>query len=213
MTQRGRFITVEGQDGSGKSTNIAVIVDALRKEELKVVQTREPGGTPLGDALRDIVLNGSKFEISDLAELLMIFAARAQHIQKVILPALEAGEWVVCDRFTDATYAYQGSARGVSYEVIKELETLVQGNLVPDLTFLFDVPIAVGMVRASQEGPPDRFESEDTEFKQKIRTAYLQLARKHPERIILINSDQTLELVKTDVIAAISGFIARETTK
>ncbi len=210
MRHKGCFITVEGQDGSGKSTNLPVIAETLRNEGINVVETREPGGTTLGEALREIVLNGAEFEISDFAELLMIFAARAQHIVKVIQPALDEGKWVLCDRFTDATYAYQGAARGVSFDAIGSLEQLVQGDLRPDLTILFDVPIDVGVARASQERHPDRFESESTLFKQKVRAAYLQLAQKYPERIIVINADQTPELVETDVVAAISGFIARE---
>lgn len=209
MTKRGRFITVEGQDGSGKSTNLAVISETLRSARIEFVQTREPGGTPLGEALRAIILEGKGLQICDAAELLMIFAARAQHIQQVIEPALAAGKWVLCDRFTDATYAYQGGGRGIAFDAIAQLEQWVQKDLRPDLTILFDTPVSVATARADGRGSADRFESEVDAFKQKVRSQYLELASKHPQRFVTINSDQELELVKADVVAAVSGFIAR----
>jgi len=174
-----------------------------------VVETREPGGTPLGERLRDIILQGTGLEICDQAELLLIFAARAQHIERVIEPALQAGRWVLCDRFTDATYAYQGGGRGMPLDLIAKLEELVQGPLRPDLTILLDVPVAVGAKRSVHRGATDRFESEDLAFKTNVRDQYLALAKQAPERIITINADQELELVNADVAAAVSGFIAR----
>ncbi len=187
-----------------------VISTTLRDEGIEVVETREPGGTPLGEALRNIILEGGDLGICDQSELLLIFAARAQHIEQVIRPALAAGKWVLCDRFTDATYAYQGAGRGLAHENIQKLEQLVQGDLQPDLTILFDVPVAVGSARAEQRSAADRFESEQASFKERVRAGYLRLAETHKDRVIVINADQDLELVKTDVIAAISGFIARQ---
>lgn len=212
MTRRGQFITVEGQDGSGKSTNIETIRETLQSAGIELIETREPGGTPLGEALRTIILEGKELGICDEAELLMVFAARAQHIKQVIEPALKSGKWVLCDRFTDATYAYQGGGRGISLEAISQLEKWVQKDLRPDLTILFDVPVAVGTARANERSEADRFESEANNFKERVRSQYLKLADQYPNRIITINSDQELDLVRTDVIAAVSGFIARVAT-
>jgi dTMP kinase len=155
--QPGKFITVEGVEGVGKSTNIHFIADALKKSGINVVLTREPGGTPLAEDMRQLLLTPREEKVAPQAELLLMFAARAQHINEVIAPALERGDWVLCDRFTEATYAYQGGGREMGFDVIAQLEQLVQGGLRPDCTFLLDAPIEVGMARAKKRGALDRF--------------------------------------------------------
>jgi len=210
MSKRGRFITVEGQDGSGKSTNLEAIRSTLHEAGIDVIETREPGGTAFGETLRSILLKEKQLEICDKAELLLIFAARAQHIEHVIQPALRSGRWVLCDRFTDATYAYQGGGRGIKGDLIVQLEQWVQQGLQPDLTILFDVPVEVGADRSSQRSEPDRFESELRDFKQKVRATYLELAARHPQRIVTVNADRELELVRAEVVAIVSEFISRE---
>lgn len=204
---RGRFITVEGQDGAGKTTNLSVIRNTLAGSGIHVVQTREPGGTPWGEALRELVLKRGDTDIAPTAELLTIFAARAQHIHQVIEPALRAGKWVLCDRFTDATYAYQGGGRGISLEFISLLEKMVQGKLQPDLTLLFDVDIDTGNARAQQRSQADRFESEQDAFKQAVRTRYLELAKQNPQRIKVIDASQPLEHVVRAVRSQVNDFI------
>jgi len=204
---RGQFITVEGQDGAGKTTHLAVIRDTLKTAGVDVIQTREPGGTPWGEALRELVLNRSDLAIEPIAELLVIFAARAQHIGEVIKPALDSGRWVLCDRFTDATYAYQGGGRGVSLETIAMLEDIVQDKLQPDLTLLFDVDVETGRSRAHQRGQADRFESEQNVFKQAVRDQYLKLAKRNPERIKVIDAVRPLGEVDHDVKLQINEFI------
>lgn len=194
--KRGRFITVEGQDGAGKTTNLEEIERLVLASGREVLRTREPGGTPLGDEIRGLVLHRRDLQIEPMAELLLIFAARAQHLATVIRPALAAGTWVVCDRFTDATYAYQGGGRGVDFAVIAELEQRVQGDLRPDLTLLLDVDIATGAKRAGGE---DRFESEEAEFKARVRQAYLARARAEPHRIKVVDAARSLDLVEQEV--------------
>ncbi len=204
---RGRFVTVEGQDGAGKTTNLSVIRDTLESSGIHVVQTREPGGTPWGEALRELVLNRGDTDIAPTAELLTIFAARAQHIHQVIEPALSAGKWVLCDRFTDATYAYQGGGRGISLDVIALLEDLVQGELQPDLTLLFDIDIDTSKARARQRSEADRFESEQDSFKQAVRKQYLQLAKQNPQRVRVIDASRSLEQVVREVRSRVNDFI------
>jgi dTMP kinase len=204
---RGRFITVEGQDGAGKTTNLSVIRDTLAQSGIQVVQTREPGGTPWGEALRDLVLNCREIDIAPTAELLTIFAARAQHIHQVIEPALSTGRWVLCDRFTDATYAYQGGGRGVSLDTIALLESMVQGDLRPDLTLLFDVDIDTGIARARQRSKADRFESEQDSFKHAVRAQYLELAKHNPQRMRVIDASRPLEQVVREVRTQVNDFI------
>ncbi|HSH42729.1 MAG TPA: dTMP kinase [Arenicellales bacterium] len=203
----GRFITVEGQDGAGKTTNLDVIEEIVRKAGYRVVRTREPGGTPLGDEIRRLVLHRQDLEIDAMAELLLIFAARAQHLAQVIRPALEAGAWVVCDRFTDATYAYQGGGRGVDMNAIAELERRVQDGLQPDLTLLFDVDAPTGARRANGRGSPDRFESEAESFRERVRDVYLSRARAEPERVRVVDASRDLEQVVNDVEEIMKGFI------
>lgn len=194
--QRGCFITVEGGEGVGKSTNIAFIADLLRAAGHDVVLTREPGGTALGEAIRGLLLRPDQEPITMWAELLLVFAARAQHLAQVIEPALAAGRWVLCDRFTDATYAYQGGGRGLDRTAIAQLEQLVQGGLRPDLTVLLDAPVDIGRERASARGAPDRFEQEQRAFFELVRQEYLQRARREPQRFCVIDAAQTLVAVQ-----------------
>ena len=199
MSDKGRFITVEGQDGAGKSTNIQTVIETLSDAGIECLETREPGGTPLGEALRGLLLERDQFEIAALPELLMMFAARAQHLQSVIKPALAEGVWVVCDRFTDASYAYQGGGRELPFSDIDTLKTLVQGNLTPDLTLILDVPPEIGLARTDQRGERDRFEIENIEFKQRVRDAYLAIAGAEPNRVALIDASQPLSTVHTRI--------------
>jgi dTMP kinase len=193
------FITIEGGEGGGKSTNIAFIKDYLEKSGKQVLVTREPGGTSLGEKIREVLLDPENNAMCDDSELLLMFAARAQHIAEVIQPALNQGKWVLCDRFTDATYAYQGGGRGISAQRIALLEQWVQGELRPDLTLLFDLPVEVGMQRASQRAELDRFEQEKLEFFNKIRNSYLAMAKESPERYRILNAEQALEKVQQDI--------------
>ena len=185
MKERGRFITFEGIDGAGKSTQIQVVADTLRARGIELVITREPGGTPLAESLRTLVLN----EPMDAAtETLLLFAARSDHLERVLRPALAAGRWVLCDRFTDATYAYQAGGRGVPAERIATLEQWVHPDLQPDLTLLFDVPPEVAAQRLTQARPADRFESEQTGFFDAVRRHYLERAATFPERFFVVDS-------------------------
>lgn len=204
---RGRFITVEGQDGAGKTTHIERVSRRLRDAGHQVLRTREPGGTPLGDDLRQLVLHRAELAIDPTAELLLIFAARAQHLAAVIRPALEAGTWVVCDRFTDATYAYQGGGSGVDPGLIEELEQRVQGALRPDLTLLLDVDAETGARRADHRGANDRFESEAASFKNRVRQAYLARAHAEPDRIRVIDASRSLAAVEAALDAALEAYL------
>ena len=208
-SERGRFITVEGQDGAGKTTNLEVIRSILKARHIPVLATREPGGTELGERIRSLILHGADVDIAPASELLLIFAARAQHIQQVIGPALESGNWVLCDRFTDATYAYQGGGRGMPWEDISALEQLVQKTLRPDLTLLFDVDVDTGRRRSAQCAPADRFETEGDSFKQAVRAAYLELAYADPERIKVIPAHQPLTAVQAEVTRVVEDFVNR----
>jgi len=189
----GRFITVEGGEGVGKTTNLEFIESRLKARGIDVVRTREPGGTPLAESIREMLLAPREESVCELTELLLVFAARAQHIEQVIKPALARGQWVLSDRFTDATYAYQGAGRGMDMASIATLERLVQGELKPDLTLLLDVPVEIGMARARARSVPDRFESEQLQFFEAVRSQYLQRARHEPDRFAVI--DATPELI------------------
>lgn len=197
--RKGKFITLEGGEGVGKSTNLAFIQQFLESKGLSVVVTREPGGTVLAEKLRSLLLENQQETISEKTELLLMFAARVQHIANVINPALERGDWVLCDRFTDATYAYQGGGRGIDINVIAWLEQFVQAQLQPDLTLLFDAPVELGMQRAKKRGALDRFENEKLAFFSQVREAYLQRARQYSERIKIIDATQSLENVQNDI--------------
>lgn len=194
---RGKFITFEGIDGAGKSTHIATVAELVRSRGLTVVSTREPGGTPLGEKLRELLLH----EPMHLeTEAMLMFAARREHLAEVIEPALERGEWVICDRFSDATYAYQGGGRGLDKQKCAALEQWVHGHLQPDLTFLFDLPpdIAGGRI-AAQGRVLDRFEQEKTDFHVRVRAAYLERAAAAPRRICVINADRSLLEIKKQI--------------
>ena len=197
---RGKFISIEGVEGAGKSTNIDAIKQYLVGKEIDFVVTREPGGTVLAEKIRRLLLHVSDDAPAELTELLLIFAARAQHIEKVIQPALENGRSVICDRFTDATYAYQGGGRGLKTSVIAELESMVQGELRPDLTIILDLDPEAGLVRAKERGELDRFETEKDEFFEKVRSAYLDIAISNPDRCFVINAGQSIEQVRADII-------------
>ncbi len=197
--QRGKFLTIEGTEGVGKSTNLAFVRDWLVARGLEVVVTREPGGTPLAEEVRGLLLSKRDESVDETAELLLVFAARAQHLAQVIKPALARGAWVLSDRFTDATYAYQGGGRGLSKSVIEQLEQLVQGNLRPDLTLILDIDVELGLNRARQRGELDRFESETIGFFERVRAAYRQRAQVAPERYALVDAGKTLPEVQAEI--------------
>ena len=192
---RAKFITLEGGEGAGKSTSRDFIVSLLEAQNIPFIQTREPGGTPIGETLRDVLLSKEGTAPSVTAELLMVFAARAQHLHEVIEPALRDGKWVLCDRFTDATYAYQGYGRGFELGQIEALETLVQRGRHPDLTLLFDIDPRLGMTRARQRAELDRFEEEHVEFFDRVREGYLTRA-KNEARFRVIDASQSIDLVQ-----------------
>ncbi|MCN4144157.1 MAG: dTMP kinase [Thiohalomonas sp.] len=185
---KGKFITIEGSEGSGKSTNINFIQDFLKQKNIPFILTREPGGTPIAEKIRNLLLDKANTSLCDDAELLLMFAARAQHLNELIIPALESGKWVISDRFTDASYAYQGGGRGLSWQKIAQLEQWVQGDLRPDATILLDIPVDKGMERVRERGETDRFEQEQLSFFKRIRDAYLKLARENPERFYIIDT-------------------------
>ena len=193
---KGQFITVEGIEGVGKTTNIEFIHQRLMAAGKNVVVTREPGGTLLGEAIRGLLLDPGYTGMDSTCELQLMFAARAEHLARVIRPALEKGQWVLCDRFTDATYAYQGGGRGIDTDTIARLEALVQGEFRPDITLLLDVPVEVGLARASKRGDLDRFEQEKVEFSERVRQAYLDMARQYTARYRVIDASQPLEQVQ-----------------
>lgn len=195
---RGKFITLEGMDGAGKSTHLAWIPAFLAARGARVTLTREPGGTPLGEALRALILD-KQHKLHPDTEALLMFAARREHLDKVILPALEAGSWVVCDRFTDATYAYQAGGSGLPWARIAALEQWVQGGLQPDLTLYFDVPVEVGKARSAAAREPDRFEREGQPFYRRVRDAYLRRAREQAARIVIIDASVALDRVRAEV--------------
>jgi len=203
----GRFITVEGIEGVGKTTNINFIETILRDAGKEIVMTREPGGTSLGEDVRELLLGHKHDGMSRDAELLLMFAARAEHLDKVILPAIEEGKWVLCDRFTDATYAYQGGGRGFDTNPIATLETLVQDALRPALTLLLDVSVEIGLDRAGKRSEPDRFEKEKHDFFERVRQTYLQRAKAEPERIKIIDASQPLAAVQAQIKTTLETFL------
>ncbi len=205
----GKFITIEGSEGVGKSSNIAFIERCLREAGKDVLLTREPGGTALGEAIRGLLLDAKNSAMASDTELLLMFAARAQHIEEVIRPALAAGKWVICDRFTDATYAYQGGGRGIPEARIAVLEGWVQQGLQPDLTLLLDMPVAAGLKRAGQRSAPDRFEQEKLAFFEQVRTAYLARAERYPERFRVIDAEPELAVVQARIRAILTEQVSR----
>jgi dTMP kinase len=196
---RGLFITVEGGEGVGKSTNIRFLEEQLVSQGVDLVLTREPGGTPMAENIRQLLLQVSDEPLAETSELLLMFAARAQHIQQLIEPALAAGKWVLCDRFTDATYAYQSGGRGIDANKIRQLEQLVQGELRPDYTLLLDAPVDIGMARAGERGELDRFELEEMEFFKRVRNTYLQLAQESSGRYRVIDASGSLDEVQAQM--------------
>ena len=212
MTIQAKFITLEGSEGVGKTTNLEHIKTLLNDAGIEFIVTREPGGTELGEQLRELLLGHKHDGMADETELLMMFASRAEHLDKVIKPALEKGKWVLCDRFTDATFAYQGGGRGIDFERIEILEDYVQGDCRPDLTLLLDAPIEIGRERANQRSLPDRFEKEKTDFFNKVRDAYLKRANNEPIRMKVIDASKDLESVKQQITRQINVFINNENT-
>lgn len=205
---RGLFITFEGGEGTGKSTQVARLVDHLRASGRKVIRTREPGGSPGGEAIRDLVVSGSADRWSARTELLLMFAARSDHLERTIQPALEAGQWVVCDRFADSSRAYQGLAGGAEASFVDILDRHVVGRDQPDLTLIFDLPVEVGLERALARPQGDtRFESKGLAFHQKLRAGFMQIAAEHPERCRLIDATGTIDAVQARVWAAVEPFL------
>ncbi len=209
MPVSGLFITLEGPEGAGKSTNRDYLAARLRAHGIELVLTREPGGTPLAERIRELLLTPSDESMAADTELLLVFAARAQHLASVIRPALARGAVVLCDRFTDATYAYQGGGRGLSGERIATLERFVQHSLQPDLTLVFDLPVQVGLARAAARGRLDRFEQEGQEFFEAVRQAYLARAHGAPARYVLLDAAQPLERVQQDIDALLPAILER----
>lgn len=204
---KGRFISVDGADGCGKSTHIDFIKDWLNERGAEVIHTREPGGTAFGELLRQILLNNDDVPISARSELLLIFAARMQHVEEIIVPNLNAGKWVLCERFTDATYAYQGGGRGIDTETIAMLEEWTHGDLQPNLTLLLDIPVEISVDRVSSRGnAQDRFERQELEFKESVRKAYQARAAQFPQRIRLIDANNTIEHVRAEISSVLENF-------
>ena len=198
----GKFITLEGGEGAGKTTCLKHVEQRIKEEGIELCVTREPGGTRSGEKIREILLDRGNFDILDDTELMLMFAARSQHLHELIRPALAADTWVLCDRFTDATYAYQGGGRGISNQRIAILEEWVQQGLKPDLTLLLDLPVEIGLKRAGLRSTPDRFESENVSFMERMRSAYLEIAGSEPERVKVIDSAQELDdvLLQIDMV-------------
>jgi len=208
--ERGRFITIEGIEGVGKSTNMDAIVRHIEAAGHRVLTTREPGGTPYAEDIRAILTSRDEEPLPEIAELLLMFAARALNVNNVIVPALDAGTWVVCDRFTDSSRAYQGGGRGLPMETIDRLADWVHGDTWPDLTVLLDAPVEVGMQRAGDRGAPDRFEQERHDFFERVRACYLEIASREPARVVVVDTTQTLAEVEAQVCAVIDQLLARK---
>lgn len=209
MTGRGQFITFEGTEGVGKSTQLANAASTLDTLGVDYVVTREPGGTPMAESIRELLLAPRDEPVNETTELLLMFAARAQHLHSRILPELEAGRWVLCDRFTDATFAYQGGGRGVAGEHIAQLENLVQGSIRPDHVILLDAAVETGMTRARHRGELDRFEQETVAFFERIRRAYLERAAADPARYHVVDAAQPLDTVSQCIADLIRELVNR----
>ena len=206
---QGKFITIEGTEGVGKTTNIEFIQHWLNRRGVEFVSTREPGGTPLAEEVRELLLTPREEKVGDSTELLLMFAGRAQHLDQVILPALDSGTSVLCDRFTDASYAYQGFGREMDCSLITELEQIVQGDLRPDLTLILDIPVEIGLKRASERSAPDRFEQEQIEFFDRVRQGYLKIAEENPERCAVIDASQSLDEVQASIEVVLENFYSQ----
>jgi dTMP kinase len=205
--KRGLFITVEGVEGAGKSTQLSFIESYLLAAGISLEVTREPGGTPLAEEIRELLLRPRDNGMSPGTELLLMFAARAEHLQNKILPALERGDWVLCDRFTDATYAYQGGGRQLDKSLIEELERLIQGDHRPDITIYLDLPVATGMERARKRGELDRFEREGLDFFERVRQAYLERSRHLPDTYRVIDASQSIEAVNSEIKTVLDSIL------
>lgn len=203
------FITIEGSEGAGKTTQLTFMRDFLERAGYPVTLTREPGGTLLGEELRALLLGHRNDGMALKTETLLMFAARAEHLERVIRPALAAGHWVLCDRFTDATYAYQGGGRGLPMAQIAVLEEWVQGDLRPDLTLLLDLPVAVGRARAGKRSPADRFERETVEFFERVRVAYRDRAQQHPDRYRIVDAAPPIAIVRAQVEKLLAQWLER----
>lgn len=199
MITTGKFITLEGIEGVGKSTNLAFVANHLRKAGIDVIETREPGGTPIAEKIRALLLDKVEEALCNQAELLLVFAARAQHLEHVIRPALQAGQWVLSDRFTDATFAYQGGGRHFPMTRIEWLESWIQDGLQPDLTLLLDLSVEQGLTRAKNRSTPDRFESEHQAFFERVREVYLNRAVAAPQRFHVVDASQPLQQVQASL--------------
>jgi dTMP kinase len=211
MMKRGRFISVEGIEGVGKSSNIDVLVQYIEKSGHEVLTTREPGGTPLAEDIRNLLMHRGDEPISEIAELLLMFAARSLNVSNIIRPALSAGTWVVCDRFTDSSRAYQSGGRGIEMDVVNQLAEWVHGDLWPDLTILLDAPVEIGMARAGNRSKPDRIEREENVFFARVRSCYLRLAADEPERFVVIDTTRPLAVVQEDVAKLAQQLIDSDT--
>lgn len=199
----GRFIALEGLEGAGKSSRAVELKALLERHGKPVLLTREPGGTPLGERLRELLLTPADAPMAPLTELLLMFAARSEHVTRVILPALDAGQWVVCDRYIDASYAYQGGGRGLGAAPVAALEVLLPPRARPDLTVLLDLPVETGLARASKRGAADRFERETVEFHERVRAAYLDRARQAPQRYCVVDAAADPAAVQADIERAV----------
>ncbi|MGB5065148.1 MAG: dTMP kinase [Candidatus Competibacter sp.] len=206
----GRFVTVDGGEGAGKTTQIAFMREYLERRGCQVMATREPGGTPLGEEIRALLLGHRHGAMTTAAETLLMFAARAEHVEQVVRPALATGYWVLCDRFTDATYAYQGGGRRLPLERIAVLEAWVQGTLRPDLTLLLDLPVATGLTRAGKRSAADRFEREEVDFFERVRAMYLKRAAREPDRCRVVDASRPVETVRAEVETVLAEWLERD---
>lgn len=209
---KGRFITIEGVEGVGKSTNISYIERFLEARDIEFVSTREPGGTVLAERIRDVLLDKAESSMDPMTELLLMFAARKQHTEELIKPALERGKWVICDRYTDSSYAYQGGGRGLDSKIISKIEKLTLGNFKPDLTIVLDLPVKKGLARAGNRGELDRFELESEKFFKRVRATFLARAKTH-KRYHVINASRSLSAVQGKIGAALASLPALRSTR
>ena len=206
---KGKFITIEGSEGVGKTTNINFIVNFLTNHNKEVIETREPGGTAAAEDIRKILLNPESELIPDIAELLLFFAARSLHLENVIVPALRAGKFIICDRFTDATIAYQGFGRGFDIDRINNIAQWVHADIQPDLTILLDAPAEIGMQRAIKRGEIDRMESEEISFYERVREGYICLAKQYSDRFVVVVANQPLDLVQKEIIMHLKNLLQK----
>ena len=205
--EMGKFITVEGIEGVGKSTNVVHLTKAIEARGHTVITTREPGGTPMAERIREMLVEHGDEPMSDVAELLLMFASRSLHVNNVILPALTSGIWVVCDRFVDASRAYQGGGRGIPMEDIDRIAALVLGDLRPDVTILLDAPVELGMSRAGKRGAPDRIETERAAFFERVRECYLGLAASDPDRFVIVDATADMDTVRGNIESIVAALL------